>query len=419
MKTRFTPFILKLILPLIFIGAGLVGFNYFVKTKSVEVPKEIVERSWNVSVVEADPTEVTSEINLYGELVSARSVDLRSLVGGEIIEVSDDLKEGARVEEGSVLVEVDPFDYGAIVREKEAIILEAKSRLAELKAAKRSEQLLLEQDIQILELEQRNLQRAEQLRKKGNISDKGLDAAKTSLSRQRQQVDQRRAQVDIQNARIGQQAATVERQQVALERAQRDLENVSLVAPFTGYLQNVSVELGKKVDAKDLVARLIDDTRIEVKFHLSNNQYGTLLGSEVGLIGQSVQVLWKAGERPIEFSGVIKRIGSSIQSDTGGVEIYALLDNTPNLAKVRVGAFVEISMNGASYKDALRLPDYALYDGRIVYKVQEGRLSPVEVVVLQNEGISVIVRAGELKRGDRILTTRFAEVGPGIKVEVR
>lgn len=419
MKIRFTPFILKLILPLLFIGVGLIGFNYFVKTKSVEVPKEIVERSWNVSVVEANPTEVTSEINLYGELVSARSVDLRSLVGGEIIQVSDDLKEGARVTAGSVLVEVDPFDYDAIVREKEAAILEAKSRLAELKAAKRSDQLSLEQDIKILELEQRSLQRAEQLRKKGNISDKGLDDAKTSLSRQRQQVDQRRAQVDIQSARIGQQIATVERQQVALERAQRDLKNISLVAPFTGYLQNVNVELGKKIDARDLVAKLIDDTRIEAKFHLSNTQYGALLDSDVGLIGRPVQILWKAGERAFEFSAVIKRIGSSIQSDTGGVEIYALLDNTPTLEKVRVGAFVEISMNGATYKNAMRLPDYALYDGNVVYNVQEGRLAPVEVVVLQNEGISLIVRAEGLKRGDRILTTRFAEVGPGIKVEVR
>ncbi len=419
MKIRFTPFILKLILPILFIGAGFVGFNYFVKTKSVETPKEVVERSWNVSVTEVKPSEVTAKINLYGELVSARSVDLRSLVGGEIIQVSDDLKEGARVEEGSLLVGVDPFDYRAIVREKEAAILEAKSRLAELKASKRSDQLLLEQDIQILELEQRNLERAEQLRKKGNISDKGLDDAKTSVSRQRQQVDQRRAQVDIQNARIGQQTATIERQQVALERAQRDLKNVRLVAPFTGYLQNVSVELGKKVDAKDLVAKLIDDTRIEAKFHLSNTQYGTLLGSDVGLIGRSVQIVWKAGERAFEFSGAIKRIGSSIQSETGGVVIYALLDNTPNLAKVRVGAFVEVSMNGANYKNALRLPDYALYDGRVVYKVEDGRLSPVDVVVLQNEGISVIVRAEGLKHGDRILTTRFAEVGPGIKVEVR
>ncbi len=419
MKIRFTPLILKLILPLLFIGLGLVGFNYFLKTKPVEAPKEVVERSWNVSVVEANPGEVISEINLYGELVSGRSVDLRSLVGGEITEVSSDLKEGARVTEGSILVEVDSFDYDAAVREKEAAILEAKSRLAELTAAKRSDQLSLEQDLQILELEQRNLQRAEQLRKKGNISDKGLDDAKTALSRQRQQVDQRRAQVDIQGARIGQQIATIERQQVALERAQRDLKNVKLVAPFTGYLQNVSVELGKKIDAKDLVAKLIDDTRIEAKFHLSNTQYGALLSSDEGLIGRPIQILWKAGEKAFQFSGVIKRIGSAIQADTGGVEVYALLDDSPTLAKVRIGAFVEISMDGAAYKNALRLPDYALYGGNIVYMVQDERLTPVDVVVLQNEGTSVIVSAEGLKRGDKILTTRFAEVGPGIKVEVR
>lgn len=419
MSVRLTPILVKIIIPLLLIGGGVVGMKYFVATKPVETPKEVVERSWNVAVIDAAPATITSAIRLYGELVSARRVDLRSLVGGEITEVSEDLKEGARVMAGSMLVAVDAFDYEALVREAEAAVLEAKSRSDELKASERSDRVSLKQDIEIYELEQRNLARSETLKKRGNISDKALDDAKTAVSRQQQQVDQRRAQLDVQKARIGQQIAVTARLQVALERANRDLENVRLIAPFSGYLQNVSVELGKKIDAKELVANLIDDQRIEVKFHVSNAQYGALLASEDGIIGKSVSVLWQAGNADFEFDGTIARIGSTIQSETGGIEIYARLEPSASLSKIRIGAFVEVALKGAAYENAIRLPDYALYEGHTVYKVVVGRLQPVEAAILLNEGNSLIVDATALKAGDKILITRFAEAGPGLKVEIR
>ena len=92
----------------------------------------------------------------------------------------------------------------------------------------------LTQDIEIYELEQRNLARAVTLKKRGNISDKALDDAKTALSRQQPQVDQRRAQMAVQKARIGQQVEVVARLQVAPERARRDVEKVHVVAPCSG-----------------------------------------------------------------------------------------------------------------------------------------------------------------------------------------
>ncbi len=419
MRNLNAPLIMKIVLPLVFLALGVMGFRYFLATKPVETPKEVVERSRNVSAMTAKPSEITSQIKVYGELVSARSVDLRSLVGGEVIQVSEQLIEGARIPEGNILLEVDPFEYEATVRERQASLIEAKSRLQELQASERSERVLLQQDREILELEKRNLSRAETLKKRGNISDKAMDDAQTALSRQQQQVEQRSAQLDIQKARIGQQRAVVQRLQVALERAERDLQNTHLIAPFGGYIQNVSVELGKKIDAKDLVATLIDDTRIEVRFHLSNAQYGALVSSQNGLIGRPLQVRWQAGSSSVDFSGVIARIGSSIQSTTGGVDVYARLEPSDKLERIRIGAFVEVSLAGISYPSAIRIPDYALFSGSEIFKIVDGRLQPITVELLENEGESLIITAPELRAGDQILTTRFAEAGPGIKVEIR
>ncbi|WP_025897717.1 efflux RND transporter periplasmic adaptor subunit [Sneathiella glossodoripedis] len=419
MRNRFFTVLLKILLPVLLIALGLIGFQYFVATKPVEKPRAVVERSWNVSSLTVEPGQIISRVRAFGELVSARKVDLRSLVGGEVVFVSPELMEGAKVSAGGILLEVDPFDYEAAVRERKAALLEAKSRLDELLASERADQVLLEQDLEILEVEKRSLKRAETLKKRGNISEKALDDARTALSRQQQQVDQRKAQLDIERARIGQQQAIVERQKIALERAERDLKNVRLLAPFNGYIQNVAVELGKKIDVKDLVATLIDDTRLEVKFQLSTEQYGRLISSAEGLNGRQVRIFWQVGAEKIAFQGQLERIGSSIQAASGGVEVFARLQTNENLSRVRIGAFVEVDLDGVTYTNAIRIPNHALFEGDTVYLIKQGRLQPVTVRVLEDEGSSLIIDASVLQTGDQLLTTRFAEVGPGIKVEVR
>ncbi|OUR80692.1 hypothetical protein A9Q83_00155 [Alphaproteobacteria bacterium 46_93_T64] len=408
----------KILLPLLILGAGIGSFSYFVSTKAVEKPKAVKERVWNVGVLEAEPSIVASEINVFGSLISARDVELRSLVAGEVIHVAEAFRAGAYLQEGELLIEVDPFSYSSIVAEKEAGVLEARSRLAELQAVAKSDRLMLVRDEEILDLEKRNVARSEKLRKKGNISDKSLDTAKTNLSRQRQQYEQRISQLEIQTARIGQQKATLERQKIALKIAKRDLENTHLLAPFSGYLTDIRVELGKRIDAKDQVARLIDSARMEVKFHLSNQQYGILIESPGGVMGRKVQVSWHAGQASHRFEGEIARIGSEIKSETGGIEVYAVLKSDPKLNLVRSGAFVDVSLIARNYDNAVRVPDHAVFGKKIVYVVEEGRLQPREIEILSNDGTELIVN-GDLKSGDQILTSRFAEVGPGIKVEIR
>jgi len=418
MMSKFFSVFLKFIVPVAILAAGAGGLAYFISTKPVENPKEVKERSWNISVVEAHPGVTKSQINVYGRLVAARAVDLRSLVGGEVIAVSNRFKNGALLSGGDLILEVDPFNYQVTVSEKQAAVLEARARLAELKASEKADRVLLERDREILELEKRNVFRSEKLRKKGNISAKSRDAAKSALSRQYQKVEQSRAQLDVQIARIGQQNAVLVRQEAGLSKARRDLENTRLIAPFSGYLSNISAELGKQIDARDQVARLTDSEQIDVQFHLSDQQYGLLLQTSEGILGRAVSVIWKAGQQSYDFSGVIERIGAEINMETGGVDVYAKLAATEKLKLVRDGAFVDVTLTAVEYPDTVQVPDYAIFEETLIYVVEAGRLQPRKVEVLYNDGKDVVVR-GNLKAGDKILTTRFAEVGPGIKVEIR
>ncbi|WP_169567126.1 efflux RND transporter periplasmic adaptor subunit [Sneathiella limimaris] len=408
----------KALLPIAILALGVIGFSVLVKTKPEIATKEPEERSWNVAVQALEPAQVQSKIRVYGTVIAERDVDLRSLVGGEVVSVSERFKNGAFVQEGEVLIEVDPFDYELAVQEAKASLLEARARLSELEANLKSDRVLFQQDQELLDIEKRNLTRSLALKDRGNISDKALDDVKASLQRQRQQVETRSAGLEIEQARINQQKAAIERLELSLKKAERDRSNTSLLAPFSGYLQGVSVELGKKIDAKDQVATLIDAQNLEVQFQLSNDQYGSLLSTGEALQGRSIDVIWQVGRQKLTFTGKIMRFGSEIQAATGGIEIYAELAPSQNLNLIRSGAFVEVHMQGPKYEKAVRIPDYALFDKDKVYLVVDGRLRPVKVQILQVEGTDLIV-SGEFSPDDQLLVTRFAEAGPGIKVEVR
>ncbi len=409
---------LKAILPIVLLGAGALAFQFMVATKPEEKPRPVKPRIWNVAAQEVTLTTVAPEIRVYGTLAAARDVELRSLVAGEVLSVGPNFRDGGRLDVGDLLIEIDPFSYEAALSEKKSSLREAEAKLRELRATLASDKVLLERDQEILKLEERNLARSETLKKKGNISDKSLDTARTSLSRQRQQVAQRQAQLDIMGAKIGQQQASIDRLNVAVEVAERDLKHTRLTAPFAGYVSEISAELGKRLDARDKVARFLEADNLEARFHLSNRQYGVLLQSNEGVAGRPLKVVWSAGTKKMVFNGVIDRVGSAVDAATGGIEVFATLQNEGRAANVRAGAFVEVLLEGEKYPDALSVPDFAVFDDQSVFVVEDGKLVKRAIEVLFDNGAEKIIR-GDLKAGEKIVTTRFAEIGPGIRVEVR
>jgi hypothetical protein len=58
-----------------------------------------------------------------------------------------------------------------------------------------------------------------------------------------------------------------------------------------------------------------------------------------------------------------------------------------------------------------------VHGGDTVYVVVDGRLAPRRVEIVGRDGADAFIR-GDYTADDRIVVTRFPEIGPGIKVEV-
>lgn len=410
--------ILKILLPIMILSAGGALTVYLVATKPVVEPDIVEERVWTVAAVPVEIKDQSVDLDLFGSLKAVRDVELRSLVGGEVIEVGENFREGGLLDKGDLLVRVDPFEFEAQLNESKASLLEARARLSELEATQKSELASLEREREVLEREIRNVERSESLAKRGNISVKSLDDAKSALSRQRQTVEAREAQLRILKTRIGQQRAVIDRLEVGVSRAERDLKNTSLRAPFRGYVTEVSAEFGKNIGASDKVARLIDATQLEARFLLSDSQYGLLLGSSAGIVGRPVTVSWQSGDTELVFNGRIARLSPEISSETGGVEVFAVLDPNEYIPLLRPGAFVEVILSGNRYTAVAKLPDSSIYEDSKVYVVKAGRLEPRLIQIVARNGGDIFAR-GDFEEGDLVVTSRLPEIGPNLKVEIR
>jgi RND family efflux transporter MFP subunit len=365
--------------PLAIIGITVAIIVVLMATRPRLAPVALPERVWPVDVVEVWEQDEQPVLNLFGQIAAGRRTELRALVPGRVVEVGPAFDEGALVREGDLLVQIDPFDYRNKVAEQKALLSEAETRL---------------------EVVRRDLGRIRKLHTENNVSDQQLDDAMLAVKEQEAQLAQRR---------------------IGLERAERELADSRLVAPFDGVVNGVSADLGKQLSINDKVAEIIDTTSLEVRFTLSKSQYGRIIEAGEVLRGRPVEVSWQVGEGTMKFQARVERVGAEIDSTTGGVDVYAVLDPDQETV-LRPGAFVWVQVPDRQYESVYRAPESALYGDAIYVVNKESRLESRSVVVQGFAGDDVLFRsAGEpgITDGDKVVITQIREGGAGIKVEVR
>ena len=402
------------------IAGGILAGAVFTYFHLVETRESIPSRPprEQVYVVHTIPAAVTDEqpmLSLYGEVMAARTVDLRALVAGKVVKVSDNLQAGAAIDAGRSLVEIDRFAYEGAVVEAKANLAEARAKLIEAEGGLELEHGNVAFAREQLAFAERDLERGRQLLARGSATERTLDDRALIVSQRRQQLDQRQSALAVQEARVEQQKAAIERLEWKLQEAEQALADTTLKAPFDAVVRSEAAEVGRLVNVNDVVAVLYDRNALEARFTLSDNQYGRLLGESGTLFGRKVEVVWTIGNDPVSYEAEVVRVGADVASERGGVDVYARILGAGAEVPLRPGAFVELKVPDKLYRNVVRLPETALYGGGHVYAVVDDRLTRRAVDVIAYDGSDVIVR-GDIADGETVLATQISEVGNGLLV---
>lgn len=327
----------------------------------------IQEKSWPVSVVEVQYGDVQPIVSLFGEVITSRRSELRARVGGRVIQVGENFKEGAVVKKGELLLRVDNFEYKNSVTEETAK----------------------------LEVMNRDFERADELFKQGSISEQFRDNALLEKIQQ----------------------------ELVLSEAEKDLRDADLFAPFDGVINDVQATLGKQVSTfNDKIGEIIDIKNMEVRFSISKAQYGRLLEDESQILGRAIEMRWTVGQKDLVFNASISRVGAEITSNTGGVNIFANIElDKEQETPLRPGAFVRLRMPDKSYKSVISIPETAVYEDQYVYIIKDQRLRKAMIEISGYDQSSVLIRPKDkliIQDGDLIITNQLREAGEGVKVDI-
>ncbi len=424
---------LLLIPPLLLAAAALV-----VAVKSKDKPERTppAERTTVVRTIEAPSVTVIPRALGYGSVAPGRVWRAVAEIGGKVVETHPQLKKGAILEAGTVLLRIDPTDYRLAVSEAKANVRAVRGQLAELAAKEKNTRLSLEIDQRSLELSRNDLQRKRQLLARKNASQAAVDQEERNVLARRQAVQSLANTLNLIPAEREVLRAQLALHQAQLKSAERDLERTTITAPFDCRIAEVNVEEAQfaapgkvlvvadgidtaEIDAQVPIGRLINlvpaDTEVPDRIAAAMSDLPSLLAfsAVVRLRGGEVEAQW-----PARFV----RISDAVDPETRTIGVIVAVDEPygkvlpgvrPPLAK---NMFVEVELSGKPRPAQVVAPRAALHDGRLYLLGAGGRLEIREVEVAFSQSNFAVIGKG-LAAGERVVVSDLVPAISGMLLE--
>lgn len=334
-----------------------------------------------VSVAKPVVKDIQEWDDFIGRFEAIDQVDVRARVSGYLDRIH--FQDGALVKAGDRLFTIDPRPYRNAAQQAEAAVASAQSRV---------------------EFAQGDLERAESLRRTGNIAEQLLDQRRQNFLT---------ARADLNSA------------QAQLRQGQLDLEFTEIKAPITGRVSRKLVTQGSLVNANDTVlTNIVSLDPIYFYFDVDERSFLAYARLQTGgtrpSTGQQANEVSVATTDQTEptLKGKLDYLDNRLDAQSGTIRARGVFEND-NLF-LTPGLFGRIRVLGSERYKGVLVPDEAVgadQDRRVVYAVgpeNKVALKPVRLGP-RIDGYRVI-REG-LSGDDVIVVNGLSRVRPGQAVD--
>ncbi len=383
--------ILKIVLPLLIIGLAVLGAQGLLLLSPTvpKVPKEV--KPAFVEVLTARVRDEQTVVTAYGTVQGHQRLIVQPEINGRVVKLNPRLVIGETLNNGAVLLQIDPRDYQVAVNEQRASLAKAefdlKMELGNQAVAKREWNLL-------------------------NPSAGEVNTLSRQLALRRPHLKEKRIALAAAKSR--------------LSKARLNLRRTVLRAPFNVLVLNESVEIGQLINPQSSVATLVgtDEFRVQVSVPIQQLEWiafpdaGHPQGSPVRVIREQGN-----GESVVRQGTVVELLGDVTENGRMAQVLVSIADplELAKPARVRrpllLGEYVRVEIEGPELHDVIVLPREAIREGtRVWIKNTENQLDvrPVDVVLSRKE--TVVVGRG-IRDGEEIVTSQLPAAIPGLPLQ--
>jgi multidrug efflux pump subunit AcrA (membrane-fusion protein) len=399
----------KIILPIVLLALGLAGFALLKASKPKPPPVQVHEPAWRVETITVQPQSLSPALTLTGKVESPELTKAAAPGVGRIGRVL--AREGQQVGKGQLLLEMDSRDFLPKVEQ-------ARGQVQELEAAMKSETLRHAADLDQLRQEQKlqefaaaDLARFEQLQRENFYSPAAVDQSRANLARQQLTLRSRELAIADHQARLAQLRARLAQAQANLDQAELALARSRVSAPFDGYVAKLEVAQGDQVNTGQSLVSLYPAAGLEVRAKIpAPNQEEVLAQvAKGGVLTASAEIAGQA----VPFK--LTRVAGA--ADARGLDAFFQAQDAN--ASLRVGSLLTLQLSRVPVAGGVAIPYTALYGGRQVYRIVDGRMQAVDVSVqgeLPGTPPRLLVQSAALKAGDLLVATHLPNAVSGLKV---
>jgi multidrug efflux system membrane fusion protein len=369
-------------------GAGIVvavgGVAWLLYSQSGDGTTTHARTQAPAQVVVSRPLEreLDTQLGFLGQFSAVDRVELRAQVGGTLTQIR--FKDGDIVHKGDLLFVIDPVPY-------------------EIKLAQANAQL--ENATARLEFANRELARAQMLKRNGVVAVENVDQ-RTS--------DQQAAQAAFDDA------------QAQIRDARFDLDHCRIIAPFTGRIGTHLVSVGNLVAGSraassptTLLATLVSLDPLYLDFDMSESDYLAFSrerSKQKEVLADKIEIAL-SDETDFSRQGTLDFVDNVLDRSSGTIHVRATVPNADLF--LTPGSFARVQLALGAPVTTLLVPDAAVLPDQTRHLVltvaPDDTVVPKPVETGDERGGLRVIRSG-LNADDRVIIEGLPYASPGSKV---
>ncbi|MDX2481115.1 MAG: efflux RND transporter periplasmic adaptor subunit [Desulfuromusa sp.] len=372
---------LKIILPLLILGIGFVGFNMMSKLKKTPQRQHPPQQGALVDVVTLKSIVHQVTVHATGTVQAEQEIVLVPEVSGKVSWISPQLVSGGLFKKGETLLKIETSDF-ELATEK------ARAEIAQVQVALATER------------ERAKIALSEWARI--DFADK--DKPGPLVTREIQ---------------LKQQQANLAAAEANLEQTQLNLQRTELKAPFNGRIRQEQVDIGQYLRAGTSFGSFAGTDRAEIHIPLPARELTWLnIPSATQKKGSSATIHLPDINNAIWHGTLIRSLGeidpnSRMATVVVMVEDPYQLKNPLNQPTLSNGLFVDIELQGEEFADIISIPRKALHSDDLVWIADsENRLSLRSVEILRREKQKILIKSG-IQAGEKLVLTTLSGATEG------
>lgn len=379
--------ILRLVISLLLIAAGIVGARFLIATKPRVNRRPPAKMAPLVQTVAMQAEDYTFSMPAMGTVIPARKITLKVPVSGEVIYLHPEFTEGGMFAKDEKILQIDPKDYELAVQQKQKALADAEYAFK-------------------LEQGQQDVARREWALLYG---DQAIGEGESDLALRKPHLEKVKVEIEAAKAE--------------LEQAEVNLERTTLRAPFNALVLNSYVDFGSQVSSQEKLADMVgtDAYWVQVSIPVERLKWIRVPNSDKEA-GSAVKVFYRGDNLK---TGRVVRLLPDLSKEGRMARLLIEVDDPLGLhekeqkqSMLLLGEYVRVAIAGEDLRNIFRIPRTALHNDREVWVVDgEGKLAIRPVKTIWRDEETVVVRDG-FSSGDLLVVSDIAAPVEGMSLRV-